>query len=377
MIYVTIRQNHKEKQLSWLDIINEENLSYSFNENGSVGTVTRTMEEAPENLLRKINVPYMIQTLRDFNEKHKTLFEVERKSLYRHFCIPKRTGGLRPIDAPCDELQTALGELKTILTENFGLLYHTSAFAYITGRSTVMEVKRHQNNQSNWFLKTDFSGFFPSTTLEFTMKMCSMIFPLSEICKVPEGKNELEKALSLAFLNGGLPQGTVLSPTLTNIICIPLDHELFNYFAHKRMVYTRYADDIHISCVQKFDYEKIVGYMKSVLHKWGAPWFIKPEKTRFGSRKGSNWMLGCMLNADNNITVGWQAKKTFKAMTTNLIMDFKHNNPWPADDVMHYQGLLSYYLMVEREYFERLIAHFNNKFKCNLREIMRNLISVS
>lgn len=143
------------------------------------------------------------------------------------------------------------------------------------------------------------------------------------------------------------------------------------------MVYTRYADDIHISCVQKFDYEQIVNYMKSVLHKWEAPWFIKPEKTKFGSRKGSNWLLGCMLNQDNNITVGWRAKKIFKTMTTNLIMDYKHHNPWPADDVMHYQGLLSYYQMVEKDYFDRLITHFNYKFKCDVRSIVRTLISAS
>ena len=378
MIYVTIRQKQKEKQISWLDIINEEDFSSDmYGTTGSAGTITRVYNEAPADLLAKINVDYLISVLHSFNVKHEDLFKTERKSLYRHFSIPKRSGGLRPIDAPCDELQTALGELKDILTERFGVLYHTAAFAYITNRSTVQEVQKHQRNESNWFLKTDFSGFFPSTTLEFTMKMCSMIFPLSEICKVPNGQAELKKALSLAFLNGGLPQGTVLSPALTNMICIPLDHELFNYFAHKHMVYTRYADDIHISCVQKFDYQQIVNYMKGVLHKWNAPWFIKPEKTRFGSRKGANWMLGCMLNAENNITVGWHAKKTFKAMTTNLIMDYKHNKPWPADDVMHYQGLLSYYLMIEKTYFERLISHFNAKFNCDLRSIMKNLISVS
>lgn len=213
MIYITTRQKSKEKQLSWLDLIKEKDIEYNtFSSSGSAGTVTRVYEEVPEEYLRKINVPWMIETLNRFNESHKNLFDADRKSLYRHFSIPKKTGGLRPIDAPNDELKLALEELGMILSEKFGILYHTAAFAYIKNRSTVQLVRKHQVNESNWFYKTDISGFFPSTTLEFTMNMLKMIFPLSEICKVKEGYQALEKALSLGFLNGVLPQGTPLSP---------------------------------------------------------------------------------------------------------------------------------------------------------------------
>ena len=85
---------------------------------------------------------------------------------------------------------------------------------------------------------------------------------------------------------------------------IPIDHRLFNELNHHRYVYTRYADDIHISCVQKFDPNKMIGYIRKVLKEFGAPYEIKDEKTHFGNRKGKNFLLGLMLNADNNITVG-------------------------------------------------------------------------
>lgn len=212
MIYITTRQHAKEKQITWLDLINDTEPENDFVQQGSAGTITRAVEKVPEDLLRKIDVPYMIRLLHAFNDKHKDLYNADKRKLYRHFSIPKRTGGLRPIDAPCDELQSALEELKNILTEKFGVLYHTAAFAYVPGRSTVQEVRKHQVNESNWFLKTDFSGFFPSTTLDFTMKMLAMVFPISEICKDDTGREELRKALSLGFLNGGLPQGTKLSP---------------------------------------------------------------------------------------------------------------------------------------------------------------------
>lgn len=161
------------------------------------------------------------------------------------------------------------------------------------------------------------------------------------------------------------------------MISIPIDHKMFNELAHKRMVYTRYADDLHISCQQKFDPEKMTKYIQKVYKEFGAPWILKPEKTHYGSRKGRNYMLGVCLNAENNITVGYRTKKTFKAMTTNLIMDYKHGKRWPADEAQQYAGLVSYYKMVEKDYFNNLIEHFNNKFHVNLNRILKDLTSCS
>ena len=377
MIYVTTRQKVEEKQITWMDIISGVS-NVDLGTNGTPGTITHCYEELPERFKNSIYVDDMIDILEKFNETHKSLFEKDRKTLYRHFSVPKKTGGLRPIDAPCDELQNALNELRIILTEKFGVLYHTAAYAYITGRSTYQEVHKHQVNKSNWFLKTDFSGFFPSTTLEFTMKMLSMVFPLSEICKVERGYKALEKAISLAFLNGGLPQGTVVSPTLTNILSIPMDHRIFNDLAHKHMVYTRYADDIHISCVQKFDKDKMVKYIESVLKEFGAPWKIKPEKTLFGTNKAcsANWLLGLCLNKDNNITVGWRRKDAFKAATSNLMMDYKHGKSWNIDDIQYYRGNLSYYMSIEKDYFKKVIERLENKYHVKLKKILKEWRSV-
>lgn len=377
MIYVTTRQKIKERQITWLDLIQNIEPENTEVRDGSAGTITRAYEEIPKRLLETIDVPSMIETLKKFNQSHENLFSAERKSLYRRFYLPKKSGGLRPIDQPNDELQNALEELRIILSDRFGLLYHTAGFAYIKKRSTTQMVRKHQQNESNWFYKTDVSGFFPSTTLDFTMRMLSMIFPLSEICKIEEGKQELRKAISLGFLNGGLPQGTKLSPYLTNLVSVPIDHKLFNDLAHRRYVYTRYADDIHISCVQSFDPDKMTAYIKRVFKEFDAPWELKPEKTHYGNRKGHNYMLGVCLNKDNNITVGYKTKQIFHAMTNNLIMDWKHKKYWSPDEVQHYVGLLSYYKMVEKEYFTNLIYHYEKKYNVNIKEITKQMTSLS
>ena len=372
MTYIVTRQFPAPVQISVDDILdNIFNDTVRQRHVTTGATMTRCVENVPDELLRSVDVNMLISHLKDFNTRHKDLFEADRKSLYREFHIPKKTGGLRKIDAPNEYLMLALRELKIMLEVEFNMLYHTAAYAYVRGRSTVGAVKRHQANESRWFLKTDFSGFFPSTTLEFTMNMLSMIFPFSEVVKVPEGKENLEKALSLGFLDGGLPQGTPLSPAITNAIMIPIDHALAKYFGERQMVYTRYADDIHVSSKYDFKYTEVVKHINDVVRQFGAPYVIKPEKTHYGSSAGRNWMLGVMLNGKNEMTVGHKEKKTFKAMLNNYICDYLKGVQWDLNDVQVMVGKMSYYMMIEKETIKHIIITFNKKYNVNLSKILK------
>ena len=374
MPYIVTRQFPAPKQVSIDDILSDiDNQDVHVRHVTKGGTMTRVVDYVRYDIVRQMNIPGLIRKLREFNAIHEKLFEVDRKSLYSEFYIPKKSGGLRKIDAPNEELKAALRELKAIFEDDFNMLYHTSAYAYVKNRSTIDAVKRHQANVSKWFLKTDFSNFFGSTTLEFTMKMFSMIFPFSEVVKSEEGNAELEKALSLAFLDGGLPQGTPLSPAITNTIMIPIDHRLANYFAEKQMVYTRYADDILVSSKVDFKYREAVEFINKVVRdEFGAPFLIKPEKTRYGSSAGRNWNLGVMLNKDNEITIGHQKKKQFKAMICNYINDAKRGVRWDLNDVQVFRGLISYYIMVERGYIVHTIIEYNKKFNVNLMKMIHD-----
>ena len=377
MYYITVKQHRNPRQITWEDVMADKFVFSEFaNEtSNSTATITKKFETIDENIIQKVRVGDMIEWLRSFNKENEHLFETERKSLYRSFKIPKATGGFRQIDAPCDELQDALRKLVRFLKNDCSLLYHTSAFAYIEGRSIIDCLKRHQKNDSKWYLKTDFSGFFPNTTLEFTMRMLGMVFPLSEVCKVEAGKKELEKAISLGFLNGGLPQGTVLSPMLTNLFMIPIDHRLFNEMAKRNIVYTRYADDMHISAVNKFPFKDIIQLIRDVLKEFGAPWVLKDEKTHYGSRNGRNWTLGLMVNKDNNITVGYRNKKYFRSALCSFVLDTKNGKHWDLGDVQHLRGLMSYYTMVEPEYFEEIVDRCNKKWNVDVKQMFRECLS--
>ena len=376
MIYVTVKQHRKPKQLKWEDVLYETVSPNQLNtESDSSATVTRQMESVPYDVLRKVDVSQMIYAFKRFNEDNEALFAKERSSMYTTFQIPKSSGGFRRIDAPCEELKHAMSRLSAILTDTCGVLYHTSAYAYIPGRCVQDVAKKHVKAKSQWYLKTDLSGFFPSTTLDFAMKMLSMVFPLSEVIKDKIGEQELRKALSLGFLNGSLPQGSPLSPTLTNMIFIPIDFKLANEFAKRKLVYTRYADDTHISAEERFPYKNIIRFMTETFREFDAPYTIKAEKTHFGSYKGQNWMLGMMLNGNYDITVGYRAKKYFKAALCSFILDTKNKKYWELGDVQHLQGQLNWYTQVEPDYFKMVINKANLKWGVDVRTMMKAYIS--
>lgn len=268
--------------------------------------------------------------------------------------------GFRRIDAPTTNLKTILTNLKDLLEGKCGALYHTSAFAYIKERSTLKAMKRHQKNESKWFLKIDFSNFFGSTTLEFVMNMLSMIFPFCEIVKTDDGRAELEKALELGFLNGVLPQGTPLSPMLTNVMMIPIDYHItkaLRNFNNQAYVYTRYSDDSIISSKYDFNPKEVEKLFISILDNFNAPFSINTKKTRYGSSSGSNWNLGTMLNKDNNITVGFRTKRAMKAALHSYALDKINNNEWELSRVQKLAGKLSYYKMVEESTINKMIEH--------------------
>lgn len=267
---------------------------------------------------------------------------------------------------PEPRLMEALRHLKLMLELDFGALYHTNAFAYIKDRGTVPALKRHQANCSHWFAKFDLHDFFGSTTLDFAMKQLEMIFPFSEVCKSRVGKEALREAIELGFLDGGLPQGTPLSPTLTNILMIPIDFELtkkFREFAGPPLIYTRYADDFLVSSRKNFMWSNVQKIIVDTLEEFEAPFSLNKDKTRYGSNTGAgaNWNLGLMLNADNKITIGHKRKSEFRSALTNYARDRKAGIQWDVGDMQHVIGLYSYYKNVEGEAIDNIVKKVKEK----------------
>lgn len=375
MVYITVMQSPIYHQMTLEEFLFQNFQAQTILNTNVSNTRTYAYETVSEHFTSRIDTDALIRKLVRFNDQTEALRAQERSTLYETFHIPKKSGGLRRIDAPKPELMNALRNLKTIFEEDFHALYHTSAFAYVKNRCTVDAVKRHQKNNSKWFGKLDLHDFFGSTTLDYVIKMFSMVFPFSEIVKFPNGEAELRKALDLAFLNGGLPQGTPLSPLITNVMMIPVDYKLANAFRDfdkQRFIYTRYADDFIISSKVDFDVHRVEKLVVDTLHEFGAPFTINESKTRYGSSAGRNWNLGVMLNKDNEITVGHKKKRQFQSMLYNYITDKRKGISWPREDVQTMQGLHSYYRMVEPETIDAIVKHTNEKMETDILRLIKD-----
>lgn len=380
MIYVTLKQPPRYHQMSLEEFLfgNGTQTSYVIGD----GTNTRTycteyVNKRVENAL-DTNPDRLIGVLEQFNQMTEDLRAVDRHSLYRTFYIPKKSGGLRKIDAPEQKLMDALRLLKTIFEEDFKALYHTSAFAYVKHRSTIDAIKRHQKNESKWFGKYDISNFFGSTTPEFVLKMFSIIYPFSGVMKTERGREALAKAIDLAFLDGVLPQGTPISPLITNIMMIPIDHKISNDlrdFNRQHFIYTRYADDFLISSRYDFQFRDIEQYIIDVMKYFEAPFTLKKEKTRYGSSAGRNWNLGVMLNKDNQITIGYKKKRQFKAMLSSFVLDTLSGKNWELGDVQAMEGYRNYYRMIEGNTIDDIVSHIGEKYNVNVVKMIKEQIA--
>lgn len=375
MPYITVKQSPMYHQLTLEEFMfgtDHRPCLISMNE-----TNTRTYQivnmDNPR-FAEMYSIPHLIRVLNAYNASTANLRVKPRHELYHTFWIPKRSRGFREINAPCEELMTALREMKKILESDFGVLYHTSAFAYIRKRSTIDAVKRHQQNESKWFAKYDFSNFFGSTTLQFVMSMLEQIFPFSEVIRSIGGREALETFLELAFLDNVLPQGTPVSPALTNLMMIPIDHHLYNKFRNlggQYFVYTRYADDIIVSSKYDFSFRQIEQEIRDVLRSFNAPFTINEQKTRYGSSAGRNWNLGVMLNKDNKITIGRKRKREFISSLSNYAMDKRNGISWEKNDVQILDGYRNYYRMVEGDAIDGIVKHLSEKFNIDLVRAMK------
>jgi len=374
MPYITVKQPPKHYQMTFEDIMaGVDDLSKYITQN-ITNTRTYFVEQPSDRLLEHTNITRMVDLLKAFNQSKEVLFQKDMASLYHSFYIPKSSGGLRRIDAPVPELMSALRELKTLFEKHMFALYHTTAFAYVCGRSTIDAIKRHQQNKSKWFLKLDFADFFGNSKPSFVLNMLTLIFPFSEIVKCSVGKDTLTKTLSLCFLNDGLPQGSPIAPFITNVMMIAVDHKISNTlrnFDKRRFVYTRYSDDLLISCKLDFDKDIVQRFVIDTLTEFKAPFSINLKKTRYGSSAGRNWNLGLMLNNENQITIGHKRKKEFKAMLNNYMRDRKTGDNWKRHDIQILGGLISYYRMVEKDYINYLLKQYSEKHRADIEKCIR------
>jgi RNA-directed DNA polymerase len=236
-----------------------------------------------------------------------------KRSPYRTFYIPKKSGGTREIKAPIKILKLIQQKLK-VEFEDYSSP-RVASHGFIKGRSILTNAKLHINR--NYVLNVDLENFFnsinfgrikklfESTPFKFTSPVATV---LAQIC----------------CHENSLPQGAPTSPILSNMIAFKLDGELMRLAKKINFRYSRYADDLTISCqsLAQLEKHKIIYRSKEAKFEAGFTlskliekngFKINSEKTRLQKRTEHQGVTGLTVNIKLNVS------RTFIRQTSSMI----------------------------------------------------------
>lgn len=364
LTYVAASNESAKTQLSFDDLFNPDGTLKSL-ENVPIydRDVTYTHRTIKTNAIRPEYIEYLNRKNTVFNARFATRLaayrEQDMQQHYETFTIPKHSGGWRTINAPKEELKELQRAIKDYL-ENAGVNPHTAAYAYVKHRSAKDAVIRHQRTEHTCYLKLDFSDFFGSCNKE-TITHSLIQIPFFAYMPV----QTLNDMLHVAMLNGGLPQGTPLSPWLTNQIMLPYDFEIAKACNDRAITYTRYADDMLFSADNKTGLHAAITLVKETIANTNLR--INDSKTRISTIYGKNWNLGLMTNKDNEITVGWRNKERARATLHNFILNPNSVTPQQASEML---GKWQYYRQIEPEYFDNMLNKYSAQAGYNIKDAL-------
>lgn len=238
-----------------------------------------------------------------------------KNSLYTEFEISKKSGGLRKIRAPKDQLKILQRRLKNLL-EN---LYtpHSAASAFIKGRGIVYNAKKHVKR--GIVFNIDLESFYDC--IHFGRIRGLLISPPFSL------NSETAKIIAhICTVDQILPQGAPTSPIISNMICRKLDRELSFIAKNNSAYYSRYADDITFSfkkiipteiyCEQSFAEGIAKPHEKILACLYANKFSINESKTRINISSERQTVTGLTVNKKVNIDRRYI--RTTKAMIHSL-----------------------------------------------------------
>lgn len=213
------------------------------------------------------------------------------KKYYRNFSINKQTHGMRDINAPLPTLDILQHFIKDNILDSYPQRVSKYAKAYKQNTSIKENVRFHRS--SNYVIKLDVVDFFGN----IDNKKVFLLF------KSMGFSPEIASILSvLCSLNDhSIPQGSVTSPQISNMIMFDFDNCIGNYAIQKSVRYTRYADDITISGNNIADLKSVSHEIYRLLYKMGLR--LNSRKSRLLYPNQKQRITGITVNSVLNVDI--------------------------------------------------------------------------
>ncbi len=243
---------------------------------------------------------------------------------YKTFTVPKKSGGLRTISAPCPELKLLQRRLSDGLQSCWDEINSKKkikkpiSHGFRKDASIVTNAAVHRGRR--YVFNVDIKDFFDSINFGrvYGFFLKNKDFALAE--------NVAKILAAIACYDGKLPQGSPCSPIISNLIGQILDVRLAQ-FAHRHgCTYSRYADDLTFSTNERVfpsaiglsnaDHTCVAGEaLSKIIEKNGFQ--INPKKTRLQYCNSRQEVTGLIVN--RRINTRTEYRRLTRAMTHRLI----------------------------------------------------------
>jgi RNA-directed DNA polymerase len=285
-------------------------------------------------LLRAATSLHEFAALLDFKPGWLTyiLYVQQPAAKYKSFEIPKKTGGVRTISAPREDLKLLQRRLADLLQDcvdeinkdkgrqDGGTRPDKISHGFKRRRSIITNAQRHRHRRyvfnadiANFFGTINFGrvrGFFISDrNFQLNPRIATLI-------------------AQIACFENSLPQGSPCSPVISNLIGHVLDIHLAGLAAKVGCAYSRYADDLTFSTNDKQFPFSIAVQDEVHAHKWIAGsellrivalsgFTLNAAKTRMQYLSSRQEVTGLVVN--KVINVRSEYRRTTRAMVHNLL----------------------------------------------------------
>ena len=249
---------------------------------------------------------------------------------YTTFKIKKKSGSYRTIEKPYPKLKLIQQKLSNLIyscIDELGLEKFDPSHGYKKHRSIITNASKHKNK--NILINIDLEDFFPSINFGriYGYFIKNKNFNLnSNVAKV---------IAKIATTTNGLPQGSPLSPIISNLIAENLDYRLTALSKSIHCNYTRYVDDLTFSSndkkietalLSKDTSEVLVSIkLNEIINNCGFK--INHKKTRISKKKDRQEVTGIIVNKRINVQNDY--RKYVRAMVHKYITSGNFHIPEP------------------------------------------------